>query len=121
MKFDAWPVEPPGLGSGPLSSSTRSVQPSRARWYARLLPTMPAPIRTARAVGGSPRAAPDWSSTGVTSVGMGIPDISQRSDLAIEHSSVAGVHPGAVWCSIARLTLKRRRGDRLVAELDPPA
>ena len=32
MKFEAWPVEPPGLGSGPLSSSTRSVQPSRARW-----------------------------------------------------------------------------------------
>ena len=32
MKFDAWPVEPPGFGSGPLSSSTRSVQPSRARW-----------------------------------------------------------------------------------------
>ena len=32
MKFDAWPVEPPGLGSGPLSSSTSSVQPSRARW-----------------------------------------------------------------------------------------
>ena len=28
MKFDAWPVEPPGFGSGPLSSSTRSVQPS---------------------------------------------------------------------------------------------
>ena len=24
MKFDAWPVEPPGFGSGPLSSSTRS-------------------------------------------------------------------------------------------------
>ena len=31
MKFDAWPVEPPGFGSGPLSSSTRSRQPSRAR------------------------------------------------------------------------------------------
>ena len=27
MKFEAWPVEPPGLGSGPLSSSTISVQP----------------------------------------------------------------------------------------------
>ena len=35
MKFDAWPVEPPGLGSGPLSSCTMSVQPSRARWQAR--------------------------------------------------------------------------------------
>ena len=49
MKFDACPVEPPGFGSGPLSSRTRSVQPSRARWYARLLPTMPQPITTARA------------------------------------------------------------------------
>ena len=28
MKFDAWPVEPPGFGSGPLSSSTSSVHPS---------------------------------------------------------------------------------------------
>ena len=32
MKFDACPVEPPGLGSGPLSSWTMSRQPSRARW-----------------------------------------------------------------------------------------
>ena len=31
MKFDAWPVDPPGFGSGPLSSWTMSVQPSRAR------------------------------------------------------------------------------------------
>ncbi len=31
MKFDAWPVDPPGLGSGPFSSSTMSRQPSRAR------------------------------------------------------------------------------------------
>ena len=30
MKFDACPVEPPGLGSGPLSIRTMSVQPSRA-------------------------------------------------------------------------------------------
>ncbi len=52
MKFDACPVEPPGFGSGPLSSSTRSVQPSSARWPTRLLPTMPAPITTARAVAG---------------------------------------------------------------------
>ena len=49
MKLDAWPVEPPGLGIGPLSTSTRSVQPSRARWKARLLPTMPAPMMTALA------------------------------------------------------------------------
>jgi len=31
MKFDALPVDPPGLGIGPLSTSTRSVQPSLAR------------------------------------------------------------------------------------------
>ena len=32
MKFEAWPVEPPGLGSGPLSISVISVSPSRVRW-----------------------------------------------------------------------------------------
>src|SRR5438270_9486232 len=47
MKFDAWPVEPPGFGSAPCSISTRSVQSSWERWYARLLPTMPAPMTTA--------------------------------------------------------------------------
>ena len=31
MKFEAWPVEPPGLGSGPLSIWTMSRTPSRAR------------------------------------------------------------------------------------------
>ena len=31
MKFDAWPVDPPGFGIGPLSTSTSSRQPSRAR------------------------------------------------------------------------------------------
>ena len=31
MKFEAWLVEPPGLGSGPLSMSSRSRQPSSAR------------------------------------------------------------------------------------------
>ncbi len=46
MKFDACPVEPPGLGSAPLSIWTMSVQPSRARWCTRLLPTMPAPMTT---------------------------------------------------------------------------
>src|SRR5579875_1936245 len=49
MKLDAWPVEPPGFGMGPLSTRTRSRHPSLARWYARLLPTMPAPMMTARA------------------------------------------------------------------------
>ena len=53
MKFDAWPVDPPGFGNGPLSICTRSVQPSLARWYAMLLPTMPAPMMTAFAFAGS--------------------------------------------------------------------
>src|SRR5262245_29290072 len=46
MKLDAWPVEPPGLGRGPLSTRTRSVHPNRARCPTRQLPTMPAPITT---------------------------------------------------------------------------
>ena len=49
MKLDAWPVDPPGFGIGPLSTSTRSRQPSRARWQTRLLPTIPAPMMTALA------------------------------------------------------------------------
>ncbi len=53
MKFEAWPVEPPGLGSAPLSICTMSRQPSRARWWTRLLPTMPAPMTTTRAVAGT--------------------------------------------------------------------
>src|SRR3954469_7577024 len=53
MKFEACPVEPPGFGSGPLSIWTMSVHPSRARWCTRLLPTMPAPITTTRAEGGT--------------------------------------------------------------------
>ena len=53
MKFDACPVEPPGFGSGPLSSCTMSVQPRRARWQASEFPTMPAPITTTRAVLGN--------------------------------------------------------------------
>jgi hypothetical protein len=32
MKFEAWPVEPPGFGSGPLSTRTMSFQPSFASW-----------------------------------------------------------------------------------------
>ncbi|GIS98790.1 MAG: hypothetical protein CM1200mP26_05030 [Acidimicrobiales bacterium] len=34
-----WPVEPPGLGNGPLSNRTRSVHPRRAKWPTRQLPT----------------------------------------------------------------------------------
>ena len=52
MKLEACPVDPPGLGIGPLSTRTRSRQPSRARWWARLLPTMPAPMMTALARAG---------------------------------------------------------------------
>ena len=52
MKLDAWPVEPPGFGSGPLSSRTTSRQPSSARWWTRLLPTIPAPMTTALARAG---------------------------------------------------------------------
>ena len=48
MKFDAWPVDPPGFGSGPLSIIVMSLTPSRVRWYARLFPTIPAPITTTR-------------------------------------------------------------------------
>src|SRR5690242_5394699 len=57
MKFEAWPVDPPGLGSGPLSIRRMSRQPWRARWYARLFPTMPAPMTTARADAGKVPAA----------------------------------------------------------------
>src|SRR5215469_9399225 len=51
-KLEACPVEPPGFGIGPLSTRTRSRHPSRARWQARLLPTMPAPMITALARAG---------------------------------------------------------------------
>src|SRR5207302_8383340 len=50
MKFDAWPVEPPGFGNGPLSTWTTSVQPSSASQPVRPLPTMPPPIPTQRAL-----------------------------------------------------------------------
>ena len=52
MKFDACPVEPPGLGSGPLSICTMSRQPSSARWPTTEFPTMPDPITTTFAVVG---------------------------------------------------------------------
>src|SRR6266699_598386 len=46
MKFDACPVEPPGLGNGPLSICTMSRQPCSARWATTEFPTMPDPITT---------------------------------------------------------------------------
>ena len=58
MKFEAWPVEPPGLGSGPLSMSTRSRQPSSARCATRQLPTMPAPMTAMDARDGGAGDAP---------------------------------------------------------------
>src|SRR5215208_2184727 len=67
MKFDAWPVEPPGFGSGPLSIRMRSFQPRWARWPTRQLPTMPAPMTTAHAVAGRELATPDSSATGISS------------------------------------------------------
>ena len=45
-------VEPPVSHNGPWSMITRSVQPSRARWWTTLAPTMPAPTITARALDG---------------------------------------------------------------------
>ena len=53
IKFEAWPVEPPGFGRGPLSKRTMSFQPSRARCPTRQLPTMPAPITTTLALVGN--------------------------------------------------------------------
>ena len=52
MKFEAWPVDPPGLGRGPLSTCTMSRQPRAARCLTTELPTMPAPITTTRALAG---------------------------------------------------------------------
>src|SRR5947209_8403665 len=53
MKFEAWPVEPPGFGSVPFSRSRMSRQPRLARCQAMLLPTMPAPMMTTRACVGT--------------------------------------------------------------------
>jgi hypothetical protein len=32
MKLEAWPVEPPGLGSGPCPAAPYRASPSSARW-----------------------------------------------------------------------------------------
>ena len=53
MKLEAWPVEPPGLGSAPLSICTTLRHPSRVRWCTRLLPTIPAPMTTTSADAGT--------------------------------------------------------------------
>src|SRR4029453_10982327 len=50
-------VEP--LVSSPLSTSTTSVHPFRARWYATLQPAMPPPTITTRACSFTRRAPPD--------------------------------------------------------------
>ena len=90
MKFEAWPVDPPGFGRGPLSTSTMSDHPSRARWPTRQLPTMPAPITTTLAVGPSPGPR-SWrcpSCPIARRIGF---HVAER-DRIVEHSScVAGV------------------------------
>ena len=58
MKFEAWPVEPPGFGNGPLSTWMRSVQPSSVSQPARLLPTIPPPITTTFTRSPGPLASP---------------------------------------------------------------
>src|SRR5580704_8589293 len=89
MKFDACPVDPPGLGIGPLSTRTRSRQPSRARWWTRLLPTIPAPITTALArTGISFMTSSRWDALGLwegptRSVGaLGRPRTTRRTSTA---------------------------------------
>jgi uncharacterized membrane protein YgaE (UPF0421/DUF939 family) len=76
MKLEAWPVEPPGLGSGPLSIWTMSVQPSRARWHARPFPTIPAPTITTRALLGMSLMGARYISSGRT----GATDISDNDE-----------------------------------------
>src|SRR6478735_10787502 len=44
----AWEVEPPGVASGPCSTTVMSVQPRLTSSSARLAPTMPAPMITTR-------------------------------------------------------------------------
>src|SRR5699024_1342153 len=53
MKLEACPVDPPGSGNAPLSSSTMLRHPSWARWCASEFPTMPAPTMTTSARSGS--------------------------------------------------------------------
>jgi hypothetical protein len=89
MKFDAWPVEPPGFGSGPLSRRTTSLHPSLVRWYATLLPTIPQPMTTARASRGTV-LIPSCSS-------------SLRENASMGSSSAKGMEPGTGPGSIRRL------------------
>src|SRR6478735_994117 len=44
----AWEVEPPGVASGPCSTTVMSVQPRSTSSSARLAPTMPAPMISTR-------------------------------------------------------------------------
>src|SRR4051812_9139713 len=102
MKFEAWPVEPPGLGSGPLSIWTMSVHPSRARWCTRLLPTMPAPITTTRAVGGT-------EAIGGTFPGRALLLMTQRSAL-----SATRFHPASARAALSTLTGRSSPRDHAV-------
>src|SRR5665213_4434191 len=113
MKFDAWPVEPPGFGNGPLSSWTRSRQLSSARWPMRLLPTMPPPMTTHFAVAGkslTPCLAPSHSQEHATHRLLEVLDM--------------GAHRlgGALAVAVAdRLEQRAMRVDRLLELLLPVA
>lgn len=67
-KFEAWPVEPPGSGSGPLSSWTMFFQPRSAKWVTAALPTTPAPMTTTSALWGSCTVVSSSTSAGPDTV-----------------------------------------------------
>ena len=73
---------------------------------------MPAPMTTARAFAGTERAAPECSSTDVTSVSgmVGSPDISQ--------SQKAGVGTGSSPSSIRRRATKSRSAERTPSSIE---
>src|SRR5690625_6880680 len=103
MKFDACPVEPPGSGNGPLSSSTMSRQPCSARWYTSEFPTMPAPMTTALARSGTSLMIAPWCCEVPVLVAVlastihpgtrGV-DLVERVDMQSGERALAGTHPG---------------------------
>src|SRR5690625_7922051 len=70
-KFEAWPVDPPGSGSGPLSSWTMSRHPSSARWLTAALPTTPAPMTTMSARSGICAMASSRTAAGTLMIYLG--------------------------------------------------
>src|SRR4029079_14102193 len=109
MKLDAWPVEPPGLGSGPLSTCTMSRQPSSARWPTTEFPTIPDPITTTFAVVGR-------SLTGRTLRGC---SLEHRAELARRVGDERGDDVGiaASGEAVAR-TMTMNGGDRAGLRVD---